>query len=100
LRALGSVCYYGDFMDRSDEVLEVLKRLKKKHGRVLSLNTIFRELLKERIYESKRAIADCLRKLQAAKKIRPVKFGVNIEILEDSPVEYIQSSLAVLKKKI
>lgn len=81
-------------MERLEETLDVLRSLRKKHGRVLSLNVVFDALIKERIYESKQAISICLRKLQSAKKIRPVNFGVNIELLEDGkPLDYVQSSL-------
>lgn len=81
-------------MERLEEVLDVLRSLRKKHGRVLSLNVVFDALTKMNIYESRKAISDCLRRLQSANKIRPVNFGVNIELLEDDkPVEYVQSSL-------
>jgi len=81
-------------MESLEEVLYVLRSLKKKHGRVLSLNVVFDTLIKERVYESKQAISKCLRELQSEKKIRPVNFGVNIEFLEDDePLEDVQLSL-------
>lgn len=81
-------------MERLEEALDVLRSLKKKHGSVLSLSVVFDALIKERIYESNQAISNCLRKLQSKNKIRPLNFGVNIELLEDDvQIEYVQSSL-------
>ena len=81
-------------MESLEEALEILRSLKKKHGRVLSLNAVFDALTRARVYDSKQSISECLHKLQGENKIRSVNFGIDIELLEDDePVEYVQSSL-------
>ncbi len=85
-------------MEYLDEVLEILRKLKKKHGSPHPLNAVFKALIEERICDSSKSVSECLRKLQNIGKIRPVNAGVNIELLEDVKVNYIQSSLLPFKK--
>ena len=82
-------------MDNLESTMETLRQLRKKHGRVLSLTLVFKCLLKTRLYRSKETIANCLRALQKAHKIKPINFGVDIELLESvkQNSEYVQSSL-------
>lgn len=93
-------------MDKLDEALETLIELGKRHGRILSLSLIFKTFLQNGLYSSKEAIAKCLRALQRKRKIKPINFGVDIELLENIDVEQkepIQSSLIsfyAFKKKI
>jgi hypothetical protein len=89
-------------MESLEEALEILRSLRRKHGRVLSLSAVFDALARSGIYGSKQSMSECLHRLQGEKKIRPVNFGVDIELLEDEgeneeqdgePAEYVQSSL-------
>lgn len=86
-------------MDKLRDALEVLRDLKRKHGNILSLNLVFESLLGEGIYNSRDAVANCLRKLQVIGKIRLVHVGVDIELLEDVKIEHIQSSLIDVMKR-
>jgi len=85
-------------MSDMDDALIILRQLGRRHGRVLSLSLVFKTFLQTRIYDSKEAIADCLRSLQRQNKIKPINFGVDIELLEDAEdldgEEYVQSSLS------
>jgi hypothetical protein len=85
-------------MEYLDDVLEILRRLKKRHGSPLPLNVVFRALIEEHVCDSSKSVSDCLRKLQSIGKIKPVNAGVNIELLEDVNVNYVQSSLVPFNK--
>ena len=85
-------------MDYLDDVLEILRGLKKRHGGPLPLNVVFKTLIEEHVCDSSKSVSDCLRKLQSIGKIKPVNAGVNIELLEEVNVNYVQSSLAPFNK--
>lgn len=85
-------------MEYLEEVLVILRRLKRKHNGPLPLNAVFKTLMEERICDSSKSVSECLRKLQSSGKIRPVNAGVNIELLEDVKVNYVQSSLTPFRK--
>jgi len=86
-------------MEQIEEVLDVLRNLKRRHGDPLPLKVIFRSLIEERICDSAKSVSDCLRKLRGAGKIKSVSSGVGIEFLEDVKPEYVQSSLTPFGKK-
>lgn len=85
-------------MEYLEEVLLVLRKLKRRHDGPLPLNIVFKTLIEERICDSTKSVSDCLRRLQHDGKIRPVNSGVNIELLEDVKVNYVQSSLTPFRK--
>jgi len=85
-------------MEYMEEVLEILRGLKKKHKGPLPLNAVFKVLIEEHICDSAKSVSECLRKLQSVGKIRPVNVGVDIELLEDVKTEYVQSSLTPFRK--
>ena len=86
-------------MEQIEEVLDVLRSLKRKHGNPLSLGIIFKSLIEERICDSTKSVSECLRGLSGAGKIRSVSSGVGIELLEDVKQDYVQSSLAPFRKR-
>jgi len=84
------------YMDGLESALDILRRLGKKHGRVLPLSLVFKTFLNEKIYSSAEAIVNCLRALQKDNKIKPINFGIDIELLESTELkeeDYVQSSL-------
>jgi hypothetical protein len=85
-------------MDQMEEVLQVLRRLKRKHNGPLPLKEIFKSLVDNCVCDSSRSVSECLKKLSGNGKIRPVNSGVDIELLEDVKIEYVQSSLAPFRK--
>jgi hypothetical protein len=85
-------------MEYLEEVLSVLRKLKRKHDGPLPLNDVFKTLIEERICDSTKSVSDCLRRLQHDGKIKPMNAGINIELLEDVKVNYVQSSLAPFRK--
>ena len=85
-------------MEYLDDVLKILRKLKKKHRGPLPLNAVFKSLIEERICDSSRSVSECLRRLQSEGKIRPVDAGVNIELLEEVKTNYVQSSLVPFRK--
>lgn len=85
-------------MEQIEEVLEVLRNLKRKYGDPLSLKVVFSLLIEKKICDSNKSVSDCLRKLDIAGKIRSVNSGVDIELLEDIRPEYVQSSLTPFGK--
>ncbi len=90
-------------MSELDEALDVLKQLGRKHGKVLSLSLVFKTFLQKRICDSRGSIADCLRNLQDENKIKPINFGIDIELLgdiESGAIAHVQSSLDGFKKRI
>lgn len=86
-------------MGQIEEVLEVLRNLKRRHGNPLPLKVIFRSLIEERICDSTKSVSDCLRRLRGVGKIRSVSSGIGIELLEDVKPEYVQSSLTPFRKR-
>jgi len=89
-----------DSMEQIEEVLEVLRSLKRRRGGPLPLKVIFRSLIEDRICESNKSVSNCLQKLRSAGKIRTVNSGVDIEFLEDVKPEYVQSSLGPFRKRL
>lgn len=87
------------FMEQMEEVLEVLRQMKKRYGDALPLRIIFKALIEKKICESSKSVSECLKKLQVIGKIKPKNTGVDIELLEDVKVDYIQSSLVSLAKR-
>jgi len=87
-------------MEQIEEVLEVLRNLKRRHGNPLSLGIIFRSLIARRICDSNKSVSDCLRELRSVGKIRTVNSGVGIDLLEDVKPEYVQSSLSPFGKRL
>lgn len=85
-------------MEQTEEVLDVLRTLKRRHGDPLPLKMIFNSLIEERICESYVSMSQCLKRLNIAGKIRSVNSGIDIELLEDVKQEYVQSSLTQLEK--
>lgn len=85
-------------MEYLEEVLEILRKMKKKHDGPLPLNAVFKTLIDSRICDSSKSVSDCLRKLQSIGKIRSVNSGVNIELLEEVKVSYVQASLTPFRK--
>jgi|GEM_PF-3458988 len=85
-------------MEYLEEVLQILRKMKKKYKGPLPLNEVFKCLIKERVCDSNKSVLDCLRKLQSIGKIKSVNAGVNIELLEDVKANYVQSSLSPLRK--
>lgn len=77
-------------MTKSDEVLQILRNLAKKNGNVISLNQIHKILIKEGVFQSKKSVANCLRKLELVRKIKPINFGVSVELLEQEQNENIE----------
>ena len=86
-------------MEQIEEVLDVLRALKRKHGNPLPLGIIFRSLIEERVCDSTKSVSDCLRRLSGTGKIRSVSSGVGIELLEDVKQEYVQSLLPPFGKR-
>jgi len=85
-------------MDQVEEVLNVLRKMKRKSLGPLPLRNIFKSLMDERICDSNKSVSDCLKTLKKMGKIRVVNTGVDIELLENVKVEYTQSSLMPLRK--
>ncbi|MFH1623209.1 MAG: hypothetical protein ABIA12_01680 [Candidatus Aenigmatarchaeota archaeon] len=77
----------------TEEVLNVLRGMRKRRNGPLLLKEVFKSVIGRGICESSKSVSDCLRKLQTAGKIRTLNRGVDIELLEDVKVEYVQSSL-------
>lgn len=86
-------------MEQIEEVLDVLRSLKRKHGNPLPLRIIFRSLIEERVCDSTKSVSECLRRLSGIGKIRSISSGVGIELLEDVKPEYVQSSLTPFGKR-
>ena len=82
----------------ADEVLGVLRGMKKKNNGPLQLKDVFKRVLDKGICDSSKSVSDCLRQLQRDGKIRTLNRGVNIELLEDVKAEYVQSSLLHSKR--
>jgi hypothetical protein len=80
-------------MEDIEDALGVLRVLKRRYERTLPLKAVFKSLIDSRICDSSKSVSDCLRQLQRMGKIRSVNTGVDIELLEDIKVEYVQSSL-------
>ena len=85
-------------MGQIEDVLNVLRNMKKKHNGPLPLQSIFKSLIEERVCKSSKSVSDCLKDLQRMGKIKAINTGVDIELLEEIRVEYIQSSLNPLGK--
>lgn len=86
-------------MEQIEEVLEMLRSMKRRHGGPLALRAIFKSLIEERVCDSSKSVSDCLKKLQIIGKIRSVNSGVDIELLEDVKQEYVQASLSPFGKR-
>ncbi len=82
----------------SEGVLEVLRGMKKRGAVALSLKEVFKSVLGLGICRSSRSLSDCLRHLQRDGKIRTLNRGVDIDLLENVKIEYVQSSLARAKR--
>lgn len=82
----------------ADEVLDVLRGMKRRIGGPLSLKDVFKSVLGKGICESSRSVSECLRALQRHGKIRTLNRGVDIELLENVKVDYVQSSLMRAKR--
>lgn len=87
-----------DSMDHLEDILKVLRKLKRKHKGPLPLDIVFRKLIEGKVCDSSKTVSESLRKLQGMGKIKPVDVGVNIELLEEVKVKYIQASLSPFKK--
>jgi len=85
-------------MEQTEEALDVLRNLKKRYQKTLPLKVVFKSLIDERICDSSRSVSECLRELQRIGKIKPINSGIDIELLEDVKLEYVQSSLTPFKK--
>jgi len=81
----------------SEQVLEVLRGMKRRGMGKLPLKEVFKSVMGRRICGSSRSVSECLRGLQRRGKIRTLNRGVDIELLEDIKVEYVQSSLVRAK---
>ena len=87
-------------MASNEEILEVLKPLVRIKGRVLPLSLVYRTLIKEGLYSSAKRIAKALKRLEISGKIKPVAFGMSIELMDADievttakhAVEYVQST--------
>jgi len=82
----------------SEEVLEVLRGMKRRGAEKLQLKEVFKSVIGKGICESSRGVSDCLRQLQRDGKIRTLNRGVDIDLLEHVKVEYVQSSLVRAKR--
>ncbi len=90
-------------MEELEGALGALRQLGRKHGKILSLSLVFKTLTQKRIYDSRDAIVECLRNLQNENKIRPINFGIDIELLEDVEsiaLAHVQSSLDGFGKRV
>lgn len=87
-----------DTMDQIEEVLQVLRKLKRKYNGPLPLREIFRSLMDDSVCDSNISISECLKRLRVEGKIRTVNSGVDIELLEEVKIEYVQSSLMPFRK--
>lgn len=85
-------------MEHTEEVLQILRKLKRTHNGPLPLNKVFKALIEEKICDSNKSVSEVLKKLQSIGKIRPVQAGVNIELLEKVKVKYSQTSLSPFGK--
>ncbi len=85
-------------MDQTEEVLSVLRNMKKKSNGPLPLRVIFKSLIEERICDSSKSVSDCLKRLKKMGKIRTLNTGVDIELLEEVKIDYVQSSLSPFGK--
>ncbi len=85
-------------MGQIDDVLGVLRDMKKRNDGPLSLQKIFKSLIDEGICDSSKSVSECLKKLSISGKIKTLNAGVNIELLEEVKVNYVQSSLLSLDK--
>lgn len=77
-------------MTKSDEVLQILRNLAKDNGKIISLEQIHKVLIKEGVFQSKKSVANCLRRLEMVRKIKPINFGVSVELLEQEKSENIE----------
>ena len=82
----------------ADDVLGVLRGMKKRNGGPLQLKDVFKSVIGKGICDSSKSVSDCLRQLQRTGKIRTLNRGVDIELLEDVKAEYVQSSLLRAKR--
>jgi hypothetical protein len=82
----------------AEEVLDVLRGMKKKNNGPLQLKDVFKSVIGKGICDSSKSVSDCLRQLQRTGKIRTLNRGVNIELLEEVRAEYVQSSLLHSKR--
>jgi hypothetical protein len=82
----------------SEEVLEVLRGMKRRGAEKLPLKEVFKVVMGKGICNSSRGVSDCLRQLQRDGKIRTLNRGVAIELLEHIKIEYVQSSLAQARR--
>jgi hypothetical protein len=80
-------------VEHVEEALGVLRLLKRRYERTLPVKAVFKSLIDSRICDSSKSVSDCLKQLQRMGKIRSVNTGVDIELLEDVKIEYVQSSL-------
>ena len=85
-------------MEEMEEVLEVLRKMKRRRNGPLPLNEIFKSLVDARVCDCAKSVSDCLKKLRTAGKIRPINSGVDIELLENVKIEYVQSSLSPFRR--
>ena len=51
-------------MEHTEEVLQILRRLKRKHNGPLPLNKVFKALIDEKICDSNKSVSEALKKLQ------------------------------------
>jgi hypothetical protein len=82
----------------TEEVLDVLRGMKKKNNGPLQLKDVFKRVLGKGICDSSKSVSDCLRQLQRDGKVRTLNRGVDIELLEEVRAEYVQSSLLHSKR--
>jgi len=82
----------------AEEVLDVLRGMKKKNNGPLQLKDVFKRVLGKGICDSSKSVSDCLRQLQRDGKVRTLNRGVDIELLEEVRAEYVQSSLLHSKR--
>jgi len=80
-------------LDQIENVLNVLRKMKKKSNGPLPLRAIFKSLIDERICDSSKTVSECLRSLNKMGKIRTLNTGVDIELLEEIKAKYVQASL-------
>ncbi len=85
-------------MNQLEEILKVLRRMKKRSDGPLRLSVIFKLLIEEQICDSSKAVSECLKQLKRMGKINIINTGIDLELLENVKVEYIQSSLMPLRR--
>ena len=85
-------------MNKLEEVLNVLRKMKKKNDGPLPLRNIFKLLMEDHVCDSSKSVADCLKLLRKMGKIKIVNTGIDVELLENVKAEYTQSSLIPIRK--